>query len=158
MKARQTSSVFGSNVVPLFEKLPARPNVAELDPPWRPEVMKRLEALLRLPIGWDGYQGKPVALANVIFALDMLESICGYDVPAPQIVPGLNGDLQIEWHTLAGDVEFHVRAPNNVHAWRSLTGPVELEDETELTYEFSAVAAWVRDITELPSAAKSSAA
>lgn len=132
--------------------------VIEPDYSWRNDAIASLEKLVRLPIGWDGYRGQPVGLLNANFALRMLDAICGSGAAAPQIVPGAEGDLQIEWHTLKGDVELHVLGPNRVRGWRRLIAPVEKEDELEFDTEFSDVAAWVREITEQPRASEVAAA
>jgi hypothetical protein len=133
-----------SNVVNMpTRRLLSEPS--ELSGPWRKLVEARLQELVRLEQGWDGYRGSPVSFVNAVFALRMLESACGRATPSPQIVPGVGGDLQIEWHTLRGDIELHVLAPNVVHAWRSATGGPGYEKELELTNDFSVVATWVRD-------------
>jgi hypothetical protein len=126
-----------------------RLTVAEPDHRWRPAAVGRLEELVRLEPGWDGYQGQPVSLLNANFALRMLESICASQSIEPQIVPGSAGDLQIEWHTPSGDIELHVRAPNDVVAWRSGA------DEVYLTNNFIDVASWIEDLerTGAPAAA-----
>ena len=122
---------------------------------WRP-VTDRLEELLRLERGWDGYTGSPVSFVNATFALRMLESICDSRSPLPQIVPGSSGDLQVEWHTLRGDVELHVRAPNDVHAWRVKSDG--LEEELLLANDFSAIVAWIKELVEPSIAIKAAAA
>jgi len=114
---------------------------------WQDAVNDRLEQLIRLEEGWDGYAGFPVSLVNAKFAFQMLESICRSDTPAPQIVPGSSGDLQIEWHTSAGDIELWVHGPNDVHLWREISETLECE-ELDLTNDFSAVSDWVKQITE----------
>jgi hypothetical protein len=114
---------------------------------WRDAVNDRLEQLICLEEGWDGYAGIPVSFVNAKFSFHMLESICRPDTPAPQIVPGPSGDLQIEWHASAGDIELWVRGPNDVHAWRGISETQECE-ELNLTTDFSAVADWVKQITE----------
>lgn len=157
MRSTSASSAFSGSVVSL-PLANTKLLVIETNHSWRPEVLRRFETLRELKYGWDGYQAQPVSLANMVFALNMLESTCGNEIPAPQIVPGVNGDLQLEWHTLKGDVELHVIAPNRVRAWRSLDGSLPREDELELTIEFSAVAAWVKEITEQPRALNSAAA
>lgn len=106
----------------------------------------RLEELVRLPIGWDGYQGQPVDFLNACFALSFLNKICGPETPPPQIVPGYGGDLQIEWHTLQGDIELHVKGPNNVYAWRAMANGDLDGEELDLTVDFTVVAQWVKDI------------
>jgi hypothetical protein len=157
VNSTSTSSAFSSNVIPL-PSANSRLQVIEPDYSWRNTAITRLEKLVREPVGWDGYSAIPVSLLNANFALRMLDAICGSGAAAPQIVPGLEGDLQIEWHTIKGDVELHVLGPNRVHGWRRLVGPVEREDELELEIEFSAVAAWVREITEQPRAPNVAAA
>src|SRR5262245_40168454 len=90
--------------------------ITEIDGEWKASVKQRLEELIRLEEGWDGYVAFPVSFETAVFALRMLESICGPNTPAPQIVPGLTRDIQIEWHTHHGDIELWVQSPNNVHA------------------------------------------
>ncbi len=121
MNRSQANSVFSANVVSI-PTASARLVVFEPNHDWRTAVMKRLEQLVRLDLGWDGYSGQPVSLENAAFALRVLEAVCGPDASPPQLVPGSSGDLQIEWHTLKGDIELHVIAPNRVHAWRLAVG------------------------------------
>ena len=123
---------------------------------WWQAALTRLEELLHLPEGWDGYVGKPVTFANVVFTLRMLEQICLSHTASPSIVPGVDGDLQVEWHTHSGDIELHVAAPNKVHGWCSL--PNGEEKELDLRNDFSEVAAWVRKIVEQPVATVAAAA
>jgi hypothetical protein len=112
--------------------------VEKIHAAWRSSVVSRLTELLRLEHGWDGYQGRAVSLENAMCALQLLDSICGADGVAPQIVPGSQGDLQIEWHSQLGDVEVHVIAPNQLHAWRFVTGgPPDGEDLEGLSSDFT---------------------
>ena len=93
-----------TNVVGLNFK-PVRMLINEPILGWWPQIVSQLEEFVRLEIGWDGYHGIPVSLGNAIFALNMLKVTCLPDTPIPQIVPGSQGDLQIEWHTENGDIE-----------------------------------------------------
>ena len=120
---------------------------------WRNAVIERLTELVRLKHGWDGYRGKPVSLENATFTLRMLETICGPNAATPQLVPGPSGDLQVEWHTMSGDIELHVLEPNRVDAWRQLVGGNDDGESLDLTEDFGAVAAWVIEMTELGFAA-----
>jgi hypothetical protein len=123
-----------------------RAAISEIEKKWPAAVKQRLEDLIRLPEGWDGYKGLPVSFDNAMFAYRMLESICLPETPAPQIVPGSSGDLQIEWHTNQGSIELWVRGPNNVHAWSSTDDEDGLE--LDLTNDFSDVFKWVSKLTE----------
>lgn len=124
---------------------------------WSDEVTGRLQNLIRLTPGWDGYQGRSVSFVNANFAYQMLNSICGPETRAPQIIPGSAGDLQIEWHTLHGDIELHIRGPNDVHAWRATTGSDPDGEELNLTVNFLVVAQWVKEVTEAPIATDTAA-
>lgn len=119
--------------------------------------MDRLEALIQLPIGWDGYNAPPVRLENAYFTMQMLKAICRRDMIVPQIVPGSSGDLQIEWHTEASTIELHVRAPNRVSAWRQAANASDGE-EVELSNDFKIVLQWVKEMLGDGSAAVTAAA
>lgn len=148
MNRNQANSVFSSNVMRL-PKTSTRIVVFEPSRAWRDVVMQRLTELVQeLEHGWDGYEGGPVSLENAMFALRMLEAVCGPAAPPPQLVPGPSGDLQIEWHTLGGDIELHVLAPNRVQAWRQTAGSDENGQSLELTFDFGPVAGWVGELSE----------
>ncbi len=143
-----TSLVFPSqqtNVVPL--DFATRVRITDPVRAWRDMVVSRLNDLVALERGWDGYGGGPVSFENANFALRMLEASCGIEAPAPQIVPGAAGDLQVEWHIGGTDVELDIRGPNNVHAWTcsQSTGPEG--QEVDLTNDFTIVAKWIRDLS-----------
>jgi hypothetical protein len=122
--------------------------ITEPDHDWWDAVVEQLQDLVSLEVGWDGYQGEPVSFENATFVLRVLEAICSDDTPTPHIVPGSDGDLQIEWHTQIAEIELHILAPNNVHAWISTaeTGPEG--EESALTIDFSVVAGLIRRLTE----------
>ena len=155
LTASSTSSGFPTTNV--FRLRTGRPLTA-LVQDWKPTVEARLQELVRLARGWDGYQGQPVSFGNAVFAFRMLESTCSEDTPVPEIVPGSSGDLQLEWHLSGGEIELHVRAPNDVHAWRFLAGDSQLQEELTLSTDFSLVARWLRDLTETSLASRAAAA
>lgn len=125
---------------------------------WNDETIEQLNKLVKLRSGWDGYQAQPVSFENAHFAMQMLQSVCRNNTPAPQIVPGVSGDLQIEWHTLDSDVELHVLAPNHVNASFSRIGENPIEIDLVLTFDFTTVVNWVGEIMETPIAIVAAAA
>lgn len=135
----------------------ARIVVSEPAHGWCDIVKARLNELVLLGQGWDGYRGVPVSFVNANFALRMLEAVCGADAPYPQIVPGADGDLQIEWHTRSADIEVHVIGPNQVHAWRRVRGSAQPE-ELSLGNDFTTVASWINKLAEPPIAVGTAAA
>jgi hypothetical protein len=132
--------------------------LSESNGKWRESVVRQLNELVALNDGWDGYRGVPVSFENAHFAMQVIDAICDAETPAPQIVPGTDGDLQIEWHTLNGDIELHVIGPNNVRAWYSNAHDVTEGEERHLTNDFLCVADWVRKVTEQQIAAEAAAA
>jgi hypothetical protein len=122
--------------------------MTESEQKWRSPAMHRLSELVTLHPGWDGYQGAPVKFENAYFAMQMLDACCRANDPTPQIVPGASGDLQIEWHLERGDIELHILAPNNVHAWYADESNGFAGEEISLTTDFTTVANWIKNLTE----------
>jgi hypothetical protein len=141
-----SNTSFGAAQVTRLGAQRVRMIVSEPSLAWRDGVIARLEKLIQLPKGWDGYAAEPVALATAIFALQMLETLCPSDAEPPQVVPGVNGDLQVEWHTVRGDIELHVKKPNEVDAWRRNANTGDDGEELSLTNDFIAVGNWLEDL------------
>lgn len=127
-------------------------NAVQPDPDfqWYKVSKKRLNDIAQLPVGWDGYRAPAVSLNNAIFALDILKEICIETTPPPQVVPGVNSNCQIEWHTLLGDMEINVKSPNHVEVFYSLLGDDPREDEVLLRNDFTEIIPFLRQITEKP--------
>ena len=110
--------------------------------PWVRDLRKRLNDLVSLQIGWDGYAGKPVSYYVARFVEDLIGLLYVEGVPAPQLVPGSDGSLQFEWHLNQFDIEVDVLAPYEVVA--TLYDHVRDEsEEIELEADFSDLAEWV---------------
>lgn len=131
--------------------------ISELPHDWIAKLTARLQELINLNLGWDGYLGQPVQYVNAIFAQKVIERVCGNNNIEPSLVPGASGDLQIEWHTLKGDIELDVLAPNSVIAYYSNDENGQ-EEEVILTNDFTIVARWLNEIKETPIAVIAAAA
>jgi hypothetical protein len=151
------NAVFSTAAVVPIRKAPSRFIISEPVASWRDAVLCRLNDLVRLPFGWDGYNGEPVSFSYASYALRLLEAVCGDRAPEPQIVPGSSGDLQIEWHTPRGEIELHIRGPNDVLAWHRDSDTGSDGEEVALTNNFLVVIGWIENLTE-HSRARSTAA
>jgi hypothetical protein len=142
----------GGRVIPLGANQ-ARLIVNQPQGAWWESVKNRLDELVALPPGWDGYAGVPVSFSNANYAVKVLEAVCGENSQPPQIVPGSSGDLQLEWHFPTGAIELHVRAANDVLAWYrdDTTGPDGIE--LSLTTNFIATSKWLEDLESASAAA-----
>lgn len=121
--------------------------VSELSSRWVAELRDRLDELTSLPVGWDGYLGRPVSFQCAHFVANMLERLCVPDVPAPSLVPGSDGSLQVEWHRNNFDVELDVIGAQDVVATR-IDRRTNVEEVVEIGNDFSEIVAWISDLSD----------
>ncbi len=114
---------------------------------WHRRISERIQELVRLAPGWDGYAGRPVSFETGMFACNVLSAIWRWDTPIPQIVPGSAGDLQIEWHMSDTTVELHVLGPNRVSAWRCVVEGDPDGEDIDLTNDFAPIENWSERLT-----------
>lgn len=112
---------------------------------WMIDLQERFDELTSLPMGWDGYSGRPVSFSCASFAANLIERLYLDGVPAPQLVPGGDGTVQLEWHRNQFDVEIDVLAPCEITAIRRnlRTGAVE---ELELQTDFTDLTTWIDEL------------
>lgn len=125
---------------------------------WAKGLESKLETLVQLPHGWDGYCARPVSFTNAFFALNMLERLYSAAIPPPDLVPGQAGDLQAEWHIGDVDLELHVLGPNQVRAWRATPETGEDGEEFDLTNDFTMVGEWIKQLADSGNAIAAAAA
>lgn len=123
----------------------SRVRVPQHNSSWIIQLGNRLNELTSLPRGWDGYAGLPVSFDCAQFAANLIERLCIDGVSAPQLVPGADGTIQIEWHVNQFDIEIDILAPYNVTATR-FDHISEQEEDIELQADFSALAEWVSEL------------
>lgn len=95
---RSTTSAFGINRTPI----------------WLLSTSDRIIELVRLSLGWDGHDGRPVNFDVAAFAVQFLLQTLEPDGPAPLVVPLSYGGVQLEWHEEGIDLEIEVEAPNRI--------------------------------------------
>lgn len=122
-----------------------RTRIPQFRSDWMRALETRFNELTALPIGWDGYSGQPVSFTCANFAANLIERLSITDLPAPQLVPGNDGSLQIEWHRNGYDIEIDVLAPLDVVATRYDHTSSE-EEELELQSDFTPLAKWIEDL------------
>jgi len=111
------------------------------------DLQKRLDELTALPIGWDGYVGRPVSFQCANFVANMLERLHQANVPAPCLVPGSDGSLQAEWHRNNFDVELDVLGVQKVIATR-INRQTNEEETIELQNDFSEIVDWISALAD----------
>lgn len=106
---------------------------------WTGELNSRLNILCALPVGWDGYSGKPVLYDLASYGAQILQTILTPGAALPSIVPLGTGGLQIEWHEGELDIEITISQPFEADVWVLDEADPEKPDgvETNLTQDFS---------------------
>lgn len=112
---------------------------------WNASLSKRFDQICKLEQGWDGYKGQPVSFACAHFAATILEHLYTDGLPAPSLVPGSDGTMQIEWHRNQYDIELDVLAPNKVAAYRNDLLSYQ-EDEIDISNDFKVVNLWLNEM------------
>ncbi len=136
------------STVPQVFSLPqaqSRVRVVVHKSPWIEHLKERFDVITSLKTGWDGYEGKSVAFEHAVFAANLIDRLYTDDVPPPEIVPGSDGTLQIEWHRRGLSVELDVLEPYQVLATKITRDSGQIEEHT-LDSEFSLVADWIKQL------------
>lgn len=82
------------------------------------EIYLRLKHLINLKMGWDGYNAPPVSEKNAHTILKLFAKIPLLEqISNPQIIPGLDGDVQIEIHDPKNELDIHVISPEEIQVW-----------------------------------------
>ena len=119
-----TGAVFGTQRA----RMPARPlvscglqnwtvsvsNATVQLPTWFLPSVKALVDLLNLPPGWNSHSAKRIAPQNATAALVVLGGLLDFDTPPPTVVPRVQGNIQLEWHSDRIDIEIYIDSPHSV--------------------------------------------
>jgi hypothetical protein len=124
---------------------PERTIIPDNDSEWSTQLRERLNELTSLQVGWDGYRGVPVRFDCARFALTILNALYNKRVPAPNLVPGIDGTMQIEWHCRGFDVELDVIDVGQVEAYR-MDIENNKEEELNLEVDFTKISNWIEEM------------
>lgn len=112
--------------------------------PWNVKLSKNIERLRNLSRGWDGPRSLPInaSLLNRVSAL-IREALAplGTNACAPFVVPLPSGGVQVEWHTVRGELEFEFAANGTASIWVRDHG-TDHEFETEGAKAFNQFVLW----------------
>jgi len=87
---------------------------------WADQLTKNIERLRQLTTGWDGPRSLPIdhSLLNRVSGLIRLAlAPLGRDARAPFVVPLPSGGVQVEWHTVRGELECELAANGTASVW-----------------------------------------
>lgn len=99
---------------------------------WVNQVVGRLEHLVNLAAGWNGYGSPSIDPDVARAALKVLVSLDRGEDLLPSIVPTQQGGLQLEWHYGDVDLELEINRDGSVELWY-LDEATDTEREDSLT-------------------------
>ena len=88
------------------------------------ELVRRMEAVLKLKADWDTYSAPPINRATTdaaFFSMLALASRCP-DSPPPQVVPTSAGGIQLEWHEKGVHLELEFQLNGEVAVYLRRAG------------------------------------
>ena len=118
-----------------------------VEPDWLRDFQVRLSEVISLPIGWDGYRGRPTSLHAVVTALTFLWSAITRETPAPSVVPLSDGGIQLEWHQKGWDLELEASMLGAAELFYRVIGTGE-EGVIDLAKNPTALRGFLNTITE----------
>ena len=59
---------------------------------------------------WNSYGARPVEFSNLEATVELLKWVMRPNTPSPNIVPTVDGNLQLEWHERGIDLEIRIRS------------------------------------------------
>jgi len=95
------------------------------EPPWFEPVISKVQQLLKLAPNWDSYDALPVKLHSAAAAIRFLGWAMQENTVRPSLIPTVEGNITLEWHTHGLDLEITV----------SPDGPSYLSFENQRTGE-----------------------
>jgi hypothetical protein len=83
-------------------------------PTWIPPTVARLNTLLDLPENWDLQGAARIDRAVIPTVLRLLTDAASPNMPVPDLVPTVEGGIQVEWHTRGIDLEIEAARPDEL--------------------------------------------
>jgi hypothetical protein len=115
---------------------------------WEQVVADRIGELVRLPLGWDGYNGRPLTRGSAYVAIQLLATVCTPATPRPSLVPLPCGGVQIEWHHGFIDLEISVYSPGRISVLFCDERDNDDGQEIEISADYSSIISFVRKLDE----------
>lgn len=78
------------------------------NPPWVQLALTSIKDIANLPPNWDGYGSPPLSQKAYQYAVAILKSLTGDDLPQPSIVPISGGGMQFEWRHKGRELELEI--------------------------------------------------
>jgi hypothetical protein len=96
---------------------------------WLTDVLGQLDAIRKLPGGWDSHGGEPIRGEIVAATEKLAKSLARFpEVPRPHASPTAAGGVQLEWEAGGAYFEIHIEEPTEAQCYFERQSPPS-EDE-----------------------------
>lgn len=76
--------------------------------PWLAEVAQRVTELTALAADWHASGAKPIHEKAALFAMKIVQQFAVEGVPCPDVIPVVDGSIQIEWDVAGLEIELGI--------------------------------------------------
>ncbi len=97
--------------------------------PWVMDAAKKLEALGKLPPGWDSYGGLTLDANARRLTVSALGWLGNQDLPVPAVVLGSGGSVQLEWKAKGRELDIELGKNETIQFVKVKEGGDILEGE-----------------------------
>jgi hypothetical protein len=99
---------------------------------WLADVLGQLDAIRKLPGGWDSHGGEPIHGEIVAAAEKLAKCLARFpEVPRPHVRPTAAGGVQLEWDVSGAYLEIHFEEPTEAQCYFESQSP---PSEKEFTF------------------------
>jgi hypothetical protein len=117
-------------------------------PRWVHSVEERVNQLLALPRGWDGYGAPSPQLDMVVAAIRLLLEAMEDSTPAPNVFPTNQGGIQLEWHQGGIDLEIEISSVDQLDATLYDDADPDRETDLDLTVNHDSLRKVLMELTQ----------
>lgn len=137
-----TRLVLSVAVAQSSEAVPPRPS------PALRESLAQITSLSFLPAGWNSYSAKAITKQSRQAAADLLMRHLEPGLRAPNVVPRVQGGLQLEWDNGTDELEIYIEPDGTIRFWAESAD--EIPFDGPLAGNEVALAQWLRRASAEP--------
>jgi len=106
-----------------------------------------LYSLSSLPAGWNSYQAKPIGPDVIQAAVKLVSNLLKTNTPAPDVVPRVQGGIQLEWHLKNIDIEVYIDSSGAMRFYAEDLTDSRAPDELQLPAGEAVLSSWLARIS-----------
>jgi hypothetical protein len=112
------------------------------------KTVESLYSLSSLPSGWNSYRAKPIGPDVIQAAVRLVSNLLKANTPAPQVVPRVQGGIQLEWHLKNIDIEVYIDSSAAMRFYAEDLTADRPPDELQLPADEAVLSSWLVRVSD----------